>query len=103
VAPMQAGSGQQFKMIEAMASGTPVVATPVAAAAFEAGGGAGLLVAGTPEAFAGAVVSILRDPGRAGRLAAEARRFVESRHTWEGSTAHLEELYEAARSRRSTL
>jgi sugar transferase (PEP-CTERM/EpsH1 system associated) len=103
VAPMQAGAGQQFKMIEAMASGTPVVATPVAAAAFEAGGGDGLLVAGTPEAFAGAVVSILRDPGRAGRLAAEARRLVESRHTWEGSTARLEELYEAARSRRSTL
>jgi polysaccharide biosynthesis protein PslH len=100
VAPMQAGAGQQFKMIEAMASGTPVVATPVAAGAFEAGGGGGLLVAGTPEAFAGAVVSIIRDPGRAGRRAAQARHFVESRHTWERSTAHLEELYEAARSRR---
>ena len=99
VAPMQAGAGQQFKMIEAMASGTPVVATPVAAAAFE-GGGDGLLVAETPEAFAGAVVSILRDPGRAGRLAAQARRFVEDCHTWERSTAHLEELHEAARSRR---
>ena len=100
VAPMQAGAGQQFKMIEAMASGTPVVATPVAAGAFEAKGGGALLVAGTPEAFAGAVVSILRDPGRAGRLTAQARGFVESRHTWEQSTARLEELYEAARSRR---
>jgi glycosyltransferase involved in cell wall biosynthesis len=99
VAPMQAGAGQPFKMIEAMASGTPVVATPIAAEAFEAGGGDGLLVAGTPEAFAEAVVSIIRDPGRAGRLATQARRFVESRHTWERSTAHLEKLYEAARSR----
>ena len=100
VAPMQAGAGQLFKVIEAMASGTPVVATPVAAEAFEAGGGDDLLVAGTPEAFAGAVVSIIRDPARAGRLAARARRFVESRHTWERSVARLEELHEAARARR---
>ena len=100
VAPMQAGAGQQLKVLEAMASGTPVVATPVAAEALEAGGGDGLLVAGTPEAFAEAVIALLRDPGRADRLATQARRFVESRYTWERSTAHLEELHEAARSRR---
>jgi polysaccharide biosynthesis protein PslH len=100
VAPMQAGAGQQLKVLEAMASGTPVVATPVAAEALEADGGDAVFVAGTPEAFAEAVVALLRDPGRADRLAARARRFVESRHTWEGSTAHLEELYEDARARR---
>jgi polysaccharide biosynthesis protein PslH len=100
VAPMRAGAGQQLKVLEAMASGTPVVATPFAAEPLEAPSGDGLLVAGTPEAFAEEVVALLRDPDRAGRLAARARRFVESRHTWEGSTAHLEELHEAARSRR---
>jgi sugar transferase (PEP-CTERM/EpsH1 system associated) len=99
VAPMQAGAGQPFKVIEAMASGTPVVATPVVAAAFEAAGGDDLLVAGTPEAFAEAVVSLIRDPVRAARLAARARRFVESRHTWERSVAQLEALHEAARAR----
>jgi sugar transferase (PEP-CTERM/EpsH1 system associated) len=100
VAPMQAGAGQQFKVLEAMASGTPVVATPVAAEALEASGDDGLLVAGTPEAFAEAVVGLIRDRDRARRLAAQARRFVESRYTWERSTVHLEELHEAARSRR---
>lgn len=100
VAPMQAGAGQPFKVIEAMASGTPVVATPVAAEAFGGGSDGSLLVAGTPEAFAGAVVSILGNPGRADGLAARARRTVEDRYTWESSTAHLEELHEAARARR---
>ncbi len=101
VAPMQAGAGQQLKVLEAMASGTPVVATPVAAEAFDTEGGGGLLVAGTPEAFAEAVVALLRDPGRADRLAVAARRYVEGRYTWERSTARLEELHEAAaRSRR---
>jgi sugar transferase (PEP-CTERM/EpsH1 system associated) len=102
VAPMQAGAGQQLKVLEAMASGTPVVATPVAADALEAGGGDALLVAGTPEGFADAVVSVIRDPLRADGLAARARRFVETRHTWERSTAHLEELHGAARARGRT-
>jgi glycosyltransferase involved in cell wall biosynthesis len=96
---MQAGAGQQLKVLEAMASGTPVVATPVAAAALETGGEDGLLVADKPEAFAEAVVALLQDPGRADRLAASARRFVETRYTWERSTARLEELHEAARAR----
>lgn len=99
VAPMQAGAGQQLKVLEAMASGTPVVATPVAAAALETGGEDGLLVAEKPEAFAEAVVALLQDPGRADRLAVQARRFVESRYTWEQSTTRLEELHEAARAR----
>jgi len=99
VAPMQAGAGQQLKVLEAMASGTPVVATPVAAAALETGGEDGLLVAEKAETFAEAVVALLQDPGRADRLAASARRFVETRYTWERSTARLEELHEAARAR----
>jgi sugar transferase (PEP-CTERM/EpsH1 system associated) len=100
VAPMRAGAGQQFKVLEAMASGAPVVATPLAAEALEAGPDDGLLVAGTTEAFAAAVVSLLREPGRAAALAAKARAFVESRYTWEASTARLEELHAAARTRR---
>ncbi len=100
VAPMRAGAGQLFKVIEAMAAGAPVVATPLAAGGFEPEAAEGLLVADTAEEFAEAVVSLIQDPGKAGGLAARARRFVECRHTWERSTAHLEELHEAARARR---
>jgi glycosyltransferase involved in cell wall biosynthesis len=102
VAPMQAGAGQQFKVLEAMASGTPVVATPLAAAGLEAGDADGLLVANEPEDFARRVAGLLLDPVQADRQAARARRLVEERYTWERSTARLEELHEAACAR-STL
>ncbi len=100
VAPMRAGAGQQLKVLEAMACGAPVVATPLAAEALEAGSEDALLVAGTAEAFADAVVALVREPGRAADLAARARLFVETRYTWEASTRRLEELHAAARARR---
>ena len=101
VAPLQAGAGQQFKVLEAMASGAPVVATPVVAAGLEVADGDGLTVALEPEAFARAVVELLSDPGRADHLAGRARRLVEEHYTWERSTARLEELHDAARASRS--
>lgn len=99
VAPMRAGAGQQFKVLEAMASGTPVVATPVAAAGLRPEADC-LLVAEGAQAFADAVVALLGDEALAARVATRARRFVEERYTWEHSTALLEEQYEAARARR---
>jgi sugar transferase (PEP-CTERM/EpsH1 system associated) len=93
VAPMQAGSGQQLKVLEAMASGTPVVATALAASGIEARPGEHLLVADTPEAFAAQVVRVLSDRALADALAASGRRLVEDRYTWDRSVAQLEDIY----------
>jgi glycosyltransferase involved in cell wall biosynthesis len=93
VAPMQAGSGQPFKMLEAMASGTPVVATTLAVSGIEARHGEHLFVADDSVAFAAAVVRLLGDRKVAGDLAANARRLIETRYSWEGSVAALEDIY----------
>jgi glycosyltransferase involved in cell wall biosynthesis len=95
VAPMQAGSGQQLKVLEAMASGTPVVATTIAAGGVEARHGEHLLVADEPEAFAAHVVRLLTEPMLAAGLADRARGLVESRYTWDRSVAELERIYES--------
>jgi glycosyltransferase involved in cell wall biosynthesis len=96
VAPMRTGSGQQIKILEAMASGVPVVATPAEADQVGATHDQELLVASGARAFADAVIALFRDEARADRLARNARRLVETRFTWEHSMAALAGVYEAA-------
>ena len=93
VAPMQAGSGSQFKVIEAMACGTPVVATSAALGGFDVTAGEHLLIANKVDAFARQVIRLLQDQNLARYLAANARRLVETEYTWEHSVAELEKTY----------
>jgi len=98
VAPMQAGSGIQNKVLEAMASGTPVVATSYALGGIEAQDSEHLLVARGGGTFARKVIKLLNDRPLAHRLARNARRLVEERYTWERSVDALEEVYKLAMS-----
>jgi glycosyltransferase involved in cell wall biosynthesis len=93
---MRSGSGQQFKILEAMASGAPVVATAAEAQQVGAEHDRELLVAESADAFADAVLSLLESPSRAAGLAERARRLVEKHFTWEHSVAALEAAYEGA-------
>ena len=97
VAPMQAGSGIQNKVLEAMSSGTPLVVTPHALGGIEARDGEHLLVAQDPETFARQVIRLFNDAPLACRLARNARRLVEEKYTWERSAAMLQEVYHLAR------
>jgi len=99
VAPMRAGSGQLLKILEAMASGVPVVATPLAAAAFDFASGRELLVAEEPAEFASAVTRLLEDPDEAKAIAGRARAAVEERYRWERSVADLERIYSSIAGR----
>lgn len=94
VAPMRVGTGIQNKVLEAMACGAPVVATPLAAQALEgAMDGEHLVVADDPHRMAERIVYLLKDPGLRIRIARNARRLVEERYTWEHAVAKVEEVY----------
>ncbi len=93
VAPMQAGSGQQFKVIEAMACGTPIVATAYALGGIEVIEDEHLLVANKADAFAHQIICLLQDQNLARYLACNARRLVEEKYTWEHSVSELEAIY----------
>lgn len=96
IAPMRAGSGQLFKMLEAMASGAPLVATSRAAEATGAESGRHLLVANDAESFAASVLHLIHERALAASVAQAARQLVESRYRWESSVAELEESYRLA-------
>jgi glycosyltransferase involved in cell wall biosynthesis len=96
VVPLRAGSGLQNKVLEAMAVGTPVVATPRAVAGLDVRAGEHLLVADDADALAHAVVELLGDPGRGRRLARAARALVERRYRWEDSAAGVESAWRSA-------
>jgi len=93
IAPMRAGSGQLFKVLEAMACGAPMVVTEVVADAIAAQGGRHVMIADAPEAFAEAALRLMREESLASRIAREARALVETEYQWEQSVSDLEAAY----------
>jgi len=96
VAPMRSGSGILNKILEAMASGAPVVATSYAIGGLEAIEGEHLLVADDTREIAEHVINLFLDPKLRRYLARNARRLVEEKYTWERAVTMLEEVYQLA-------
>lgn len=96
VCPMLSGSGMQFKVIEAMATATPVVATPFALGGLGVTEGKHLVVARTSEQFAQEVVSLLEDKKRRETLTSHGLEFVRERYSWDELVRQLEDVYEKA-------
>jgi glycosyltransferase involved in cell wall biosynthesis len=80
--PLLQGGGSPLKLIEALAYGLPVIATPRAAAGLQLHDGQDCLIADGGQAFADALARVLRDGApalaRAGRKLAEERYSVEA-------------------------
>lgn len=96
VAPLRIARGVQNKILEAMASGKSIVATPEAAAGVRVDDGEHLMIARTPGEFADAVIKVMRDNALRERLEIQARRFVEFGHDWEPLMNQLVGLAESA-------
>ncbi len=100
-AGLRSASGQQNKVLEAMAMEVPVVATPAAAEGFrlEGAGAPPMRVAADADEFAGGVVELLDDGDARSTLARRGRDFVEKHFDWDRSAAALEEECRAAAGR----
>ena len=84
LAPLWSGGGTRLKILEAMAIGTPVVATSKGAEGLDAVSGEHLFVADDPEQFAGDVIRLLQDPGLRARISSHARMLVGEKYDWAG-------------------
>jgi polysaccharide biosynthesis protein PslH len=92
VAPLRIGAGMQNKLVQAMAAELPVVATTIANEGIGATPESEVLLRDDPDAFADAVIALLRDAGARQRIGRAARGYVEAHWTWE---AHFEEMEKA--------
>lgn len=98
--PLRIGAGLQNKVLEAMASGLPMVITPIANEGIQATHGRDVLVSGSSHEFAESVVRLLQDPALRSQLGTAARKFVCEGWTWEKHFLQLEnELQSALRMR----
>ncbi|MDB5697354.1 MAG: family PEP-CTERM/XrtA system glycosyltransferase [Alphaproteobacteria bacterium] len=92
VAPLGIARGIQNKVLEAMAMGRPIIASPAAFLGIDAEPGRDLLVAEDAKAQASAAVELLRDRARAEALGAAARRRIEQGYQWERMLAPLDRI-----------
>jgi glycosyltransferase involved in cell wall biosynthesis len=76
-APIRLGGGMRVKILEAIAYGKAVVASPVALEGLALRDGIEVVVAESDGDFVGAITTLLRDPQRRVALAQAARRWAE--------------------------
>jgi glycosyltransferase involved in cell wall biosynthesis len=82
LAPLLQGGGTPLKLIEALAYGLPVIATPLAVAGLEVRDGEHCLVAEGADGFAAAIVTVLREGG-ARELGLRGRELAAERYSIE--------------------
>lgn len=93
VSPLALGAGMKNKVLEAMAAGAPVVATPVSCDGIDLRDGEHALLAVSSEDLAEAACRVLTDDACAAALSRAARRLVEERYRWPTVIARYEALY----------
>lgn len=93
VAPIKGPGGTRLKIIEAMASGLPVVTTKVGMEGLDAIDGKHALISETEDGLVESTVKILEDKKLAEKIAKEARLLVTEKYTWRESAKELDSIY----------
>jgi glycosyltransferase involved in cell wall biosynthesis len=94
VAPLGSDVDMRAAMVEPMAAGVPVVATPALCQQVGATAGRDLLVADQPVDFAREVVRLLESASLRRELADQGRRFAEASYSWGVYAARVTEVIE---------
>ncbi len=83
VVPLRIGGGSRLKILEAFASGLPVISTKVGAEGLDASHGTHFTAVDTVENMTTAILENLRNSRLASSVVGRARRLVEDRYDWE--------------------
>ena len=94
VVPLLYGAGIQNKILEAMATGTPVVTTCQALSALQAQPGKDLLAYDDPDGFSEAVLQLIADRSLRHRIGDAAVTYVRTYHNWTSIASQLVNIYQ---------
>ena len=92
VVPLRVGGGTRLKIFEAMAAGTPVVATTIGAEGLPVRHGETIRIADTAQQFAADCLHLLAHPQDRQRMAQQAVELVRQNYSWEQVTKGFERL-----------
>ena len=90
VAPLISGSGQQFKIIEAMSNGIPVLSTTKGSDPFGFEHNKDLFIADTPREFATSIIEICNNPKMRKSIRNNAFLNIKNKYSWEILVEELE-------------
>jgi glycosyltransferase involved in cell wall biosynthesis len=93
IAPLLAGGGTRFKLLEAMAMRRAIVTTTLGCEGFDVTSGREMIVADSGQDFAGAVIEQLRSEPHRRELGERAHTFVSATYDWGAIIPRLEDVY----------
>lgn len=94
LAPVWSGKGTRYKILEAMATATPIVATPLAVEGLGVENGVHALLGNTAQALADGAIKLYHDEALAKTLAVNGKKLVASNYEWESIATKLDEIYQ---------
>lgn len=90
--PMRLGSGLRIKLLEAMATGLPVVTTTLGAAGIPAQNGVNCFIADTPKLFIDSINWLLKDPKLTAEMGLRARELILQKYDVQTTIPELEKV-----------
>lgn len=91
--PLRIGGGSRLKILEAIASGVPVVSTAIGCEGLLFKPDRDLLVTEGPDAMASALVDVMRNPGRGAEMVARGREVIDAHYDWGRLADRLEQVW----------
>lgn len=94
VTPIRGPGGTRLKVLEAMASGLPVVSTPVGVAGLGIMAGKHALVSSNMDELAEMVIDLLKNSRKAETIGREGKEFVRNNFDWKSIVDKLNKAYD---------
>ncbi len=96
IAPIRVGGGTKFKILEAMASGLPVVTTHIGGSGLDLIAGQEIIEADSTEEIIVAVSRLIGDPKGTKGLVTAARKKIETTYAWTNIAKSLDAVWKGA-------